>query len=189
MRAKKKLDELIGLSGIKESIRKIKAYALNNKNGEMFNINMCFYGNPGTGKTEVARIIAGILYENKILQKNKVVEVDRSDLVSQYFGATAEKTQSVIQRAIGGVLFVDEAYALANNSDINGVTDYGKEAIDTLVKAMEDYRGKLCVIFAGYKDEMKKCSVQTPDLSREYTLHLIFRIIHEPSLMRLQVLF
>ena len=151
--SEKKLNELIGLSGIKESIKKIKAYALSNKDSDDLNIHMCFLGNPGSGKTEVARYIAGILYENKILPTKKIVEVDRSGLVSQYFGATAEKTRSVIAYAMGGVLFIDEAYALGNNSD-HGITDYGKEAIDTLVKAMEDYRGKFCVILAGYKNEM-----------------------------------
>lgn len=153
--SEKKLEELIGLKGIKESIRKIKAYALANKDSANLNIHMCFLGNPGSGKTEVARYIAGILYENKILPTKKIVEVDRSGLVSQYFGATAEKTRGVINSAMGGVLFIDEAYALGNNSDHRlGITDYGKEAIDTLVKAMEDYRGKFCVILAGYKNEM-----------------------------------
>ena len=118
------LKNLIGLSNIKESIKKIKAFAINNKDSDVLNLHMCFYGNPGTGKTEVARIIAGILYENKILPTKKVIEVDRSGLVSQYFGATAEKTKSVITTAMGGVLFVDEAYALGNNSDA-GLTDYG----------------------------------------------------------------
>ena len=147
-----KLNKMIGLKGIKESIKKIKAYALANQDSEDLNIHMCFLGNPGSGKTEVARYIAGILYENKILPTNKVIEVDRSGFVSQYFGATAEKTSRVISLAMGGVLFIDEAYALANNSDEDH-TDYGKEAIDTLVKAMEDYRGKFCVILAGYKNE------------------------------------
>ena len=95
---------------------------------------MCFLGNPGSGKTEVARLIAGILYENKILPTNKIIEVDRSGLVSQYFGATAEKTSRVIARAMGGVLFIDEAYALGNNNDAGSITDYGREAIDTLVR-------------------------------------------------------
>ena len=153
--SEKKLEEMVGLNGIKESIRKIKAYALANKDSDNLNIHMCFLGNPGSGKTEVARYIAGILYENKILPTKKIVEVDRSGLVSQYFGATAEKTKGIINTAMGGVLFIDEAYALGNNSDHKlGITDYGKEAIDTLVKAMEDYRGKFCVILAGYKNEM-----------------------------------
>lgn len=154
--SEKKLNKMIGLSEIKESVQKIKAYALANKDSDNLNIHMCFMGNPGSGKTEVARYIAGILYENKILPTNKVVEVDRSGLVSQYFGATAEKTSRVIAKAMGGVLFIDEAYALGNNGDTEGTTDYGKEAIDTLVKAMEDYRGKFCVILAGYRYEMQK---------------------------------
>jgi len=151
--SEKKLNTLIGLNAIKETIKKIKAYALANKDSESLNIHMCFLGNPGSGKTEVARYVAGILYENKILPTKKVIEVDRSGLVSEYFGATAEKTRSVIAKAMGGVLFIDEAYALGNNGDA-GLTDYGKEAIDTLVKAMEDYRGKFCVIMAGYRNEM-----------------------------------
>ena len=159
--SEKKLEKLIGLSVIKESIKKIKAYALANKDSENLNIHMCFMGNPGTGKTEVARYIADILYENKILPSNKIVEVDRSGLVSEYFGATAEKTRRVISRAMGGVLFIDEAYALGNNSDI-GTDDYGKEAIDTLVKAMEDHRGEFCVILAGYKNEMLKMLSTNP---------------------------
>jgi len=154
--SEKKLNELIGLNGIKESIQKIKAYALMNKDSDSLSLHMCFLGNPGSGKTEVARFVADILYENDILPTNKFIEVDRSGLVSQYFGATAEKTSQVIKKAMGGVLFIDEAYALGNNSDDGGITDYGKEAIDTLVKAMEDHRGKFCVILAGYRNEMQR---------------------------------
>lgn len=171
--SEKQLEKMIGLSGIKKSIRKIKAYALSNKDSKNLNIHMCFLGNPGTGKTEVARYIANILYENKILPTNNVIEVDRSGLVSQYFGATAEKTSQVISRAMGGVLFVDEAYAFANNSDI-GISDYGKEAIDTLVKAMEDNRGKFCVIFAGYKNEMQKMLSLNPGLKSRIQFVLDF---------------
>ena len=171
--SEKKLNELIGLSGIKESIKKIKAYALSNKDSDDLNIHMCFLGNPGSGKTEVARYIAGILYENKILPTKKIVEVDRSGLVSQYFGATAEKTRSVIASAMGGVLFIDEAYALGNNSD-HGITDYGKEAIDTLVKAMEDYRGKFCVILAGYKNEMLQMLSTNPGFKSRIQFTLDF---------------
>ena len=161
--SEKKLNHLIGLSGVKENVQKIKAYAAANKGSKNLNVHMCFLGNPGTGKTEVARYIAGILYENRILPENKVVEVDRSGLVSQYFGATAEKTSQVIAKAMGGVLFIDEAYALGNNSDA-GLMDYGKEAIDTLVKAMEDHRGEFCVIFAGHKNEMEKMLSVNPGL-------------------------
>lgn len=172
--SEKQLNELIGLSGIKESIKKIKAYALMNKGSDALNIHMCFLGNPGCGKTEVARFVAGILYENKILPTKKVIEVDRSGLVSEYFGATAEKTRSVIARAMGGVLFIDEAYALANNADTGGITDYGREAIDTLVKAMEDHRGEFCVIFAGYRNEMQKMLSVNPGLKSRIQFTLDF---------------
>lgn len=182
--SEKKLDRLIGLTGIKESIKKIKAYALANRDSDDLNIHMCFMGNPGTGKTEVARYIAGILYENKILPTKKVVEVDRSGLVSQYFGATAEKTSRVIDSAMGGVLFVDEAYALGNNSDV-GITDYGKEAIDTLVKAMEDHRGKLCVILAGYKNEMLKMLDVNPGFKSRIQFMLDFPNYSREELQRI----
>lgn len=172
--SEKQLNELIGLSGIKESIKKIKAYALMNKDSDALNIHMCFLGNPGCGKTEVARFVAGILYENKILPTKKVIEVDRSGLVSEYFGATAEKTRSVIARAMGGVLFIDEAYALGNNADTGGITDYGREAIDTLVKAMEDHRGEFCVIFAGYRSEMQKMLSVNPGLKSRIQFTLDF---------------
>lgn len=170
----KKLNEMIGLSAIKDSIKKIKAYALANKDRDDLNIHMCFLGNPGSGKTEVARLIAGILYENKILPTKKIVEVDRSGLVSQYFGATCEKTRRVISSAMGGVLFVDEAYALGNSADF-GSTDYGKEAIDTLVKAMEDNRGKLCVILAGYKNEMLQMLSVNPGFKSRIQFTLDFQ--------------
>jgi ATP-dependent Clp protease ATP-binding subunit ClpA len=155
-----KLRKLIGLAPVKKSIEKIKAYALANKNSKDINLHMCFYGNPGTGKTEVARIIAQILYENKILPSNKVVEVDREGLIGQYVGETPIKTKEKIQEAMGGVLFVDEAYALIPK-DGSGF-DYGHEAISTLIKAMEDNRGKFCVILAGYKNEMHKMIESNP---------------------------
>ena len=172
--SEKQLNGLIGLSGIKESIKKIKAYTLMNKGSDALNIHMCFLGNPGCGKTEVARYMAGILYENKILPTKKVIEVDRSGLVSEYFGATAEKTRSVITQAMGGVLFIDEAYALGNNADTGGITDYGREAIDTLVKAMEDHRGEFCVIFAGYRNEMQKMLSVNPGLKSRIQFTLDF---------------
>lgn len=171
--SEQKLNRLIGLDNIKESIKKIKAYPLANKDSESLNLHMCFLGNPGSGKTEAARYIAGILYENKILPTNKIVEVDRSGLVSQYFGATADKTSRVIEKALGGVLFIDEAYALGNNSE-NSITDYGKEAIDTLVKAMEDHRGEFCVILAGYKNEMLQMLSTNPGFKSRIQFMLDF---------------
>lgn len=186
--SEQRLNALIGLSSVKESIQKIKAYALANKNGGGLNLHMCFYGNPGTGKTEVARMIAGILHENGILPTKKVVEVDRSGLVSQYFGATAEKTQRAIRRAMGGVLFVDEAYALANNSDMQGTADYGREALDTLVKAMEDYRGKLCVILAGYRNEMSRMLSVNPGMRSRIQFELDFPNYSGDELRRIAAL-
>ena len=182
--SEKKLNELIGLSGIKKSVQKIKAYALANKGSADLNINMCFLGNPGSGKTEVARYMAGILHENGILPTKKIVEVDRSGLVSQYFGATAEKTSRVIASAMGGVLFIDEAYALGNNSD-RGITDYGKEAIDTLVKAMEDHRGKFCVILAGYRNEMLKMLSTNPGFQSRIQFSLDFPNYSREELKRI----
>lgn len=147
------LENLIGLDSVKTSIRKIKAYALANKDSSDLNLHMCFMGNPGTGKTEAARIIAGILHENGLLRTSKVIETDRSGLVAGYVGQTALKTTEKINEAMGGVLFIDEAYSL-----VQGGTggDYGHEAVSTLIKAMEDYRGKFCVILAGYKNPMQE---------------------------------
>ena len=145
------LASLIGLSSVKESIKKIKAYCKNNKNLKP-NIHMAFYGNPGTGKTEVARIIAQILYENKVLPTNNVIEVSRKDLVGEYVGETPQKTAYQINRAMGGVLFIDEAYSLVSDFSV----DYGHEAVATLIKAMEDNKGKFCVILAGYRVPLEK---------------------------------
>ena len=170
--SEKKLNTLIGLSNIKDSIKKIKVYALANKDSDALNIHMCFYGNPGTGKTEVARIIAGILYENKILPTKKVVEVDRSGLVGQYVGETPQKTLNKIQQAMGGVLFIDEAYALIPKD--GGAWDYGQEAVATLVKAMEDYRGKFCVILAGYKNQMLEMLSANPGFKSRIQFELDF---------------
>lgn len=170
--SEKELNRLIGLANIKDSIKKIKAYALANKGSDALNIHMCFYGNPGTGKTEVARIIAGILYEAKILPTKKVVEVDRGGLVGQYVGETPQKTMRVIQQAMGGVLFIDEAYALIPKD--GGSWDYGQEAVATLIKAMEDHRGKFCVILAGYKNQMLQMLSSNPGFLSRIQFELDF---------------
>ena len=112
---------------------------------------MLFLGNPGTGKTTVARMLSNILYNLKFIRQNKLIEVSSKDLVAEYVGQTAPKTMEVVNKARGGILFIDEAYSLAvdkNNS-------YNAEAIATLIKAMEDYRDDLVVIFAGYTKEMQ----------------------------------
>ncbi len=166
----KKLNNLIGLDNIKDSIAKIKAYCIANK-GNKLNLHMAFYGNPGTGKTEVARLIAEILHENGILPTKKCVEVERKDLVGEYIGETPQKTEKVINSAMGGVLFIDEAYSLVPDK----MFDYGHEAVATLIKAMEDNRGKFCVILAGYKNEMEKMIKTNPGFKSRIQFHLDFK--------------
>lgn len=169
--SEKALEMLIGLSSVKTGIMKIKAYAAANKDSSDLNLHMCFYGNPGTGKTEAARIIAGILHENGLLPTDNVVETDRSGLVAGYVGQTALKTADKIAEAMGGVLFIDEAYSLIQ-SETKG--DYGHEAVATLIKAMEDHRGKLCVIFAGYKNPMQEMLAANPGFESRIQFRLDF---------------
>ncbi|EJQ42345.1 hypothetical protein IEE_04177 [Bacillus cereus BAG5X1-1] len=155
------LQAIIGLNEVKDFMRSLqdqiriaqtrKSLGLPVEEGS--SLHMIFTGNPGTGKTTVARIVANLLYHLGILSSNKTIEVDRSGLVAGYVGQTAIKTKEVIQSALGGVLFIDEAYALAK--DVNTSHGFGKEAIDTLLKAMEDYRDDLIVILAGYTNEME----------------------------------
>lgn len=167
-----KLNALIGLDAVKTSIQKIKAYSIANKGNSNLNLHMCFYGNPGTGKTKVARIIAGILHENGILPTNKVVETDRSGLVAAYVGQTALKTLEMVEEAMGGVLFIDEAYSLVQ-SESGG--DYGHEAVAALIKAMEDHRGKFCVILAGYRNKMKDMIASNPGFQSRIQFELDFQ--------------
>ncbi|MDK7492216.1 AAA family ATPase [Bacillus paranthracis] len=155
------LQKIIGLNEVKDFMRSLQdqiRITQTRKNlglpvDEGSALHMIFTGNPGTGKTTVARVVAELLYHLGILSSNKVIEVDRSGLVAGYVGQTAIKTKEVIQSALGGVLFIDEAYALAK--DVNTSHGFGKEAIDTLLKAMEDHREDLIVILAGYTDEME----------------------------------
>lgn len=150
--AEERLNNLIGLDGVKKEIFKMKAILSKHK-GDMdkTNLHMCFYGNPGTGKTEVARLLANILYDEGILPENKFVETDRSGLVGAYIGHTALKTHKLVKDSLGGVLFIDEAYSLANGDNHS----FAQEAIDALIADMENYRGKICVILAGYKPQME----------------------------------
>ena len=154
----KELDELVGLEKVKKSLHDlVDLITLKNKTKDDLKINnvnlhMVFLGNPGTGKTTVARMISSILYDLKYIKQNKLIEVSSKDLVAEYVGQTAVKTMNVVEKAMGGILFVDEAYALA---DKNGENTYNGEAIATLIKAMEDYRDDLVVIFAGYTKEMQ----------------------------------
>ena len=152
------LNEIVGLSDVKAYIRALKdnlsAQQLRAKQGfkaSEVNMHMVFTGNPGTGKTTIARLISRYMKAIGVLSKGQLIEVTRGDLVGQYVGHTAPQTMSVVKSALGGVLFIDEAYALFRGKD----DSFGLEAIDTLVKAMEDYRDDLIVILAGYTEEMK----------------------------------
>jgi len=152
------LEDVIGLETLKERVMEFEDYVIfANKAKKMGlkipnnNMHMLFRGNPGTGKTTIARIVSRMLFDMGVLHENKLVEVERKDLVAEYLGQTAAKTAEVIDRAMGGVLFIDEAYSLTPNGNPR---DYGHEAITALIKAMEDHKGEFVVIFAGYKDEM-----------------------------------
>ena len=151
------LNELVGLEKVKKVLYElVDMITLKKKTGDSLkikdiNLHMVFLGNPGTGKTTIARMISEILYNLKYIKENKLVEVSVKDLVAEYVGQTAPKTMSVIEKAMNGVLFIDEAYALAVKND----NSYNAEAIATLIQAMENYRDKLVVIFAGYTKEMQ----------------------------------
>lgn len=151
------LNELVGLSKVKKvfyelvDVITLKEKAGDNLKIKDMNLHMVFLGNPGTGKTTIARLIADILYNLKYIKENKLVEVSVKDLVAEYVGQTAPKTMSVIEKSMNGVLFIDEAYALATKDS----NSYNAEAIATLIQAMENYRDKLVVIFAGYTEEMQ----------------------------------
>ena len=153
------LNSLVGLEKVKTMLKDLVSLVeLKNKVGndlkiKNINLHMVFLGNPGTGKTTVARIVAEILYNLKYIKQNKLIEVSSKDLVAEYVGQTAPKTMAVIQKALGGVLFIDEAYSLASNKGQG--SSYNEEAIATLIQAMENYRDNLVVIFAGYTKEMQ----------------------------------
>ena len=148
------LDSLVGLYDIKKVLRDlVNLISLKDKSDlkiSNVNLHMLFLGNPGTGKTTVARCLSDILYNLGYIKENKLLEVSSKDLVAEYVGQTAIKTYGVIERALGGVLFIDEAYSLSSKNN-----SYNDEAIATLIKAMEDNRDNLVVIFAGYTKEMQ----------------------------------
>ncbi|HLT57377.1 MAG TPA: AAA family ATPase [Limnochordales bacterium] len=171
------LDALIGLAPVKELVRELAALveiqrrrAAAGLSTEPMALHMVFTGNPGTGKTTVARLLARLFHGLGVLPREHLVECERADLVGEYIGHTAQRTREQIRKALGGVLFVDEAYALARG----GEKDFGKEAIDTLVKAMEDHKDEFIVILAGYRDEMEQFLSVNPGLRSRFPIHMDF---------------
>ncbi|MCF0134201.1 MAG: AAA family ATPase [Blautia sp.] len=182
------LNALVGLKelkhDVKELINLVKTQKIREESGLKtvpMSLHLVFSGNPGTGKTTIARILASLYKQIGVLSKGQLVEVDRSSLVAGYVGQTAIKTQEKIQEALGGVLFIDEAYTLSKT----GMMDFGQEAIDTILKAMEDHRKDLVVIVAGYTDLMKDFVESNPGLKSRFNKYFYFEDYNEEELMEI----
>ena len=182
------LEELVGLEDVKKDIKNLvnlmkvrKLREANDLPVPPMSLHMVFLGNPGTGKTTVARIVSGLYAAIGVLEKGQLVEVDRSGLVAGYVGQTALKTQEVIKKALGGVLFIDEAYSLASG----GENDFGREAIETILKAMEDHRDELIVIVAGYTGPMEKFINSNPGLESRFNKYIFFPDYNGEQLMEM----
>ncbi|WP_199614733.1 AAA family ATPase [Paenibacillus alkalitolerans] len=173
----KELDNMIGLDNVKDLVYEIYALLQVSQYRRDAGLqtkphvfHMIFKGNPGTGKTTVARLIAKLFHRMGVLSKGHFIEVERADLVGEYIGHTALKTRELVKRAMGGILFIDEAYSLARG----GEKDFGKEAIDALVKAMEDHREDFVLILAGYSDEMEQFMELNPGLPSRFPIQIDF---------------
>lgn len=171
------LDDMIGLNMVKKFIHELQAFVDIQKKREKEKLltdplvlHMLFSGNPGSGKTTVARLVSKMLKEMGVLEKGHLVECDRADLVGEYIGHTANKTRDLVKSALGGVLFIDEAYSLARG----GEKDFGKEAIDCLVRAMENHKDNLILILAGYRIEMDYFINSNPGLRSRFPIHIDF---------------
>lgn len=185
------LHSLIGLERVKKEVGSLKNFVLvqsdRKKKGlkpMAVSYHCVFSGSPGTGKTTVARIVAKIYKELGILKKGHLVEVQRSDLVAEYVGQTAPKTNAKIDEALDGVLFIDEAYTLASG----GTNDFGQEAIDTLLKRMEDDRERLIVIIAGYENRIKQFIESNPGLESRFNRYIHFEDYSSSNLMDIMMM-
>jgi len=187
----KELDDLIGLDSIKMKVKEYTTYLnflrLRKEKGfddtDKINLHAVFTGNPGTGKTTVAKMLGKIYQELGLLTKGHVVEADRSDLVAEYIGQTAPKTKEIIKKARGGILFIDEAYALARKNDDS--KDFGKEAIEILLKEMSDGDGDLAIIVAGYPEEMNNFLESNPGLKSRFNMYYDFPDYTPQDLMKI----
>lgn len=171
------LNQMVGLAPVKKIVNEIRAFVKIQKLREEERLltepqalHMIFKGNPGTGKTTVARVFGRLFKEIGVLSKGHLLEIERADLVGEYIGHTAQKTRDQIKKAMGGVLFIDEAYSLARG----GEKDFGKEAIDVIVKAMEDHKDNLLLILAGYREEMEQFIGTNPGLRSRFPIHIDF---------------
>merc|ERR1712066_689916 len=186
-----KLDIVIGLKGVKDFVHSLYAQLKTdterreagiNGTGGAGTLHMIFSGNPGTGKTTVARIIAELMNAMGLLRKGHMVEVDRASLVAGFSGQTVLKTKQVVDSAMGGILFVDEAYALVSE---DGKDSFGKEALDTLIKLIEDRRQDLVVILAGYPEEMNRLVGTNPGVKSRFPTNVLFEDYTEVELMQI----
>jgi stage V sporulation protein K len=173
----RELDEMVGMEKVKETIFEIYALLQISKYRAEAGLScssqvyhMIFRGNPGTGKTTVARLIAKLFRQMGVLSKGHFIEAERADLVGEYIGHTAIKTRELIKRALGGVLFIDEAYSLTRG----GEKDFGRESIDVIVKSMEDYKDQFVLILAGYPDEMDVFMSMNPGLPSRFPIQIDF---------------